>query len=265
MLQFANAKINIGLHITGKRPDGYHDLESIFYPIKLYDGIEILPADELSMQVYNYDFPVGEDNLCTKAYRLLAADYDLPKVQIHLLKGIPVGAGLGGGSADASRVLTMLNTVYQLDLSQQRLETYASKLGADCPFFIRNSPVYATGIGTTFEDVTLDLADYKIVVVKPSIHISTAEAYQNVSIRTAQVDLRAAIQMPVQEWKYLIKNDFEDGLFRRYPQIQALKAAMYESGAVYASMSGSGSAVYGLFKTVPNATEFQSHGMMFSV
>ncbi|WP_166334179.1 4-(cytidine 5'-diphospho)-2-C-methyl-D-erythritol kinase [Sphingobacterium chungjuense] len=263
MLQFANAKINIGLHITGKRPDGYHDLESIFYPVKIYDGIEILPSQALSMQVYNHAFPVGEDNLCTKAYRLLAADHDLPPVQIHLLKGIPVGAGLGGGSADASRALIMLNQQYKLDLTQQQLESYASQLGADCPFFIRNKPVYATGIGTTFEEIAIDLSAYHIVVVKPPIHISTAEAYQNVSIRTAQVDLREAIQLPVQEWKYHIKNDFEEGLFRHHSEIQELKSALYDSGCLYASMSGSGSAVYGLFDSAPDLRKLQSFGTVF--
>ncbi|MCL7987166.1 4-(cytidine 5'-diphospho)-2-C-methyl-D-erythritol kinase [Sphingobacterium sp. lm-10] len=264
MLQFANAKINIGLHITGKRPDGYHDLESIFYPVKLYDGVEILPSGTLSMRVYNYAFPLNEDNLCTKAYQLLAADYDLPTVQIHLLKGIPVGAGLGGGSADASRVLMMLNEQYKLDLTQQQLESYASQLGADCPFFIRNTPIYATGIGTTFEEIALDLSPYHIVVVKPPVHISTAEAYQSVSIRTAQVDLREAMQLPLQEWKYHIKNDFEEGLFRSHPQIQVLKAALYDSGAIYASMSGSGSAVYALFNEAPDLQLFQSFGTVFS-
>lgn len=264
MLQFANAKINIGLHITGKRPDGYHDLESIFYPVKIYDGIEVLPAETLSMQVYNYDFPIDEDNLCTKAYRLLAADYDLPAVQIHLVKGIPVGAGLGGGSADASRVLLLLNEQYTLNLNTQQLESYASRLGADCPFFIRNTPVYATGIGTTFEEIALDLSPYHIVVVKPPVHISTAEAYKHVSIRTAQVDLRKAIQLPVQEWKYHIKNDFEDGLFYRHMEIQALKAALYDAGALYASMSGSGSAVYALFNEAPNLQTFRPYGTVFS-
>ncbi len=264
MLEFANAKINIGLHIVGKRADGYHDLESIFYPVKVYDAIEIFPSAKYSMQVYNFDFPVGEDNLCSKAYRLLAQDFDLPPVKINLLKGIPVGAGLGGGSSDASHVLLMLNKQFNLHLNTQQLETYAAQLGADCPFFIRNKPVYATGIGTTFSNLDLDLSDKRFLIVKPPIHISTAEAYKNVAIRTGQVDLREAIQLPIQEWKFHVRNDFEEGLFRAYPEIERLKATFYDSGAVYAAMSGSGSAVFGIFDELPDLKELQKLGHVFS-
>lgn len=263
MLQFANAKINIGLHVTNKRPDGYHDIETIFYPVKLYDVLEVLPSTELAFQVHHYDFPVGEDNLCVKAYRLLAEKYDLPAVSIHLLKNIPVGAGLGGGSSDAAHILKMLDQRFELNIAEDRLMDYASRLGADCPFFIRNKPMFASGIGTELEDVELDLSSYSVVIIRPDAFISTAEAYQAVIPKKPEVDLKRAIRLPIQEWKYHILNDFELGIFKKYPYIQNIKAKLYEEGAIYASMSGSGSAVFGIFETLPEKTVFEHLGQVF--
>lgn len=263
MLQFANAKINIGLHVTHKRGDGYHDIETIFYPVQLYDVLEILPADQLTFEAHNYDFPEGEDNLCLKAYRLLAESYDLPLVRIHLLKNIPVGAGLGGGSADAAHTLKTIDKQFGLKLGDDVLMEYAAQIGADCPFFIRNKPVYAHGIGTEMEALKLDLSAYSIVVIKPDAFVSTAEAYRSVVPKLPEIDLRRAIQLPIQQWKYHIVNDFELGIFKQYPYIQDIKAKLYEEGAIYASMSGSGSAVFGLFESLPDKGAFESLGRVF--
>lgn len=263
MLQFANAKINIGLHVTSKRPDGYHDIETIFYPVSLYDVLEVLPADKLGFEVHNYDFPAGEDNLCIKAYYLLAEKYKLPPVNIHLLKNIPVGAGLGGGSSDAAHILKMLNELFRLDIGDDTLIRYAARLGADCPFFIGNQPMYAHGIGTEMEKIALDLSAYSIVVIKPDAFISTAEAYRGVVPKLAEIDLRRAIRLPIQQWKYHIVNDFELGIFKNYPYIQDVKAKLYAEGAVYASMSGSGSAVFGIFETLPDKSVFEGLGQVF--
>lgn len=263
MLQFANAKINIGLHVTNKRSDGYHDIETVFYPVQLYDVLEVLPADKLAFEVHNYDFPEGEDNLCLKAYRLLAQAYDIPPVGVHLLKNIPVGAGLGGGSANAAYTLKAINKQFALGLGDDTLLEYAAKLGADCPFFIRNQPVYAQGIGTEMEAVELDLSAYSIVIVKPDAFVSTAEAYRSVVPKPAEVDLRRAIRLPIQQWKYHVVNDFEVGIFKQYPYIQEVKAKLYAEGAIYASMSGSGSAVFGLFESLPDRRVLDGLGQVF--
>ncbi len=248
MISFANAKINIGLNITAKRADGYHELQTIFYPFSVYDIIEI-HASELPtvLTITGMDLPADESNLCLKAYRLLAEDYSLPQISIQLHKQIPFGAGLGGGSSDAAVVLKMLNEKFQLELTDQRLEGYAAKLGADCPFFIRNAAAYGTGTGTTLEGIDLDLSDKFIVLVKPDIHISTQLAYAGVHPNVPEKALSDSIKLPIQEWKFHVKNDFEDSLFELYPVIGQLKLALYEHGALYASMSGSGSSVYGIF------------------
>jgi len=264
MISFPNAKINIGLHIVSKRPDGYHNLESIFYPIQIHDVLECVEGEgETRLHLSGIHIPEGGDNLCQKALKLLQHDFFIPAQDIYLHKHIPIGAGLGGGSSDAAFVLKSLNESYQLGLSISQLQVYASQLGADCPFFIANTPVYAHDIGTMFQSVPLCLDTYFIVVVKPDIHISTVEAYQHIVPRKSDVDLRRAVQLPIQEWKFIIKNYFEDGLFEKYPMIKALKEALYESGAVYASMSGSGSAVYGIFREETNVDHLNDYGTVY--
>lgn len=260
MLKLTPAKINIGLQITGKRhDDGYHELQTVFYPIKIYDAVEVLPAHSTSIRVWGSDLAADQNNLCMQAYRMLQEDMALPPVEIHLLKRIPVGAGLGGGSSDATATLTLLNQLFSLDLSQNQLFSYAKRLGADCPFFLSNRGMFAEGIGTDLTPVEVDLEAYHIVVVKPDISISTAEAYAGVKPRPSEVDLRNAIRLPVQEWRCRIKNDFEDTILVRYPQISKLKNTFYEIGALYASMSGSGSAVFGIFNSLENDWDRLKH------
>ena len=249
MICFPNAKINLGLTITDRRADGYHNLESVFYPIRLHDALEVVESDELSFTSSGLAIPGNVDsNLCVKAYHLLAADFSLPLVHIHLHKHVPIGAGLGGGSADAAFFLKLMNDKFELGLSVEQLETYASRLGADCAFFIKNKPVFATGIGDQLQEISLDLSSYYLVLVTPDVHISTAEAYRGVNPATPVYSLLESIQKPVSMWKNFIANDFEKHLFKAYPQIQALKSSLYEAGAVYATMTGSGSSVVGIFE-----------------
>ena len=263
MLRFANAKINIGLHITEKRSDGYHNLETVFYPVKIYDAVEIIPSEEVALHIWNSDLIADDNNLCLRAYNLLSSIYDLPPVTIHLLKNIPMGAGLGGGSADATAVLLLLNEQFSLQIPSEELKQLAAQLGADCPFFVENKGMYAEGIGTELEEIALDLSSYQIVLVKPDIHISTAEAYSQVLPKPSELDLRQALNLPIQEWKYTIKNDFEFSLFEKYPLIGDIRNKMYELGAIYASMSGSGSSVYGIFETTDGLEDLKHYGQLF--
>lgn len=263
MISFANAKINLGLLITEKRSDGYHNLETIFYPVKLYDVLELHQAETFSFETVGLSIPNQGKNLCEKAYDLLKADFELQPLSIHLLKNIPIGAGLGGGSSDAAFVLKSINEQQKLGLTVGQLQSYAEKLGADCPFFIENRAIYASGIGTTFEHIDLDLSKCFIVIIKPDVHISTAEAYQNVSPQTPISDLKRAIQLPIQEWKYHIINDFELGIFEMYPLIGELKNSLYEAGALYASMSGSGSSVFGIFEQSVELKHLSSFGKIY--
>ena len=252
MISFPNAKINIGLHVVEKRPDGYHNLETVFYPVKLRDALEIVKSNKLTFSASGMAIEVdSENNLVMKAYRLLQADFDLSPVKIHLHKVIPFGAGLGGGSADAAFTLKMINDLFSLHLSIDTLENYAAKLGADCPFFIQNRPTFAQGIGDQFKAVQLDLSDYEIVIVKPPFSVGTAEAYRNIQPMKPDFDLNRIAELPVDQWKEVVKNDFEESVFPRYPEIRQLKQKLYEAGAIYASMSGSGSAVFGLFRSLP--------------
>lgn len=254
MITFPNAKINLGLHIIEKRPDGYHNLETVFYPINLQDALEVkvLENNEQPYRLHTSGTSIegeAEDNLVVKAYRILKEDYALPPVDIHLFKHIPTGAGLGGGSSDCAFMLKLLNEKFNLNLSTQKLEEYAARLGADCAFFIRNTPVFASGIGNVFEPVDLSLKGYHIVLVKPDIHISSKEAYTGITPKHPDVSLKEIITQPVETWKESLKNDFEDNIFVRYPEIAAIKDKLYDLGAVYSAMSGSGSSVYGIFKS----------------
>jgi 4-diphosphocytidyl-2-C-methyl-D-erythritol kinase len=264
MIIFPNAKINIGLNIINRRDDGYHSLETIFYPVNIKDALEIVAADESSFESTGLEIPGRiEDNLCIKGYQLLKKDFDLPPVKIHLHKHIPIGAGLGGGSADAAFFIRLVNQNFNLGLTDEQMTGYARKLGADCAFFIQNKPVFAFEIGDEFEPIKLDLSKYQIVVVMPPVHVSTAAAYRGVKPSPVKESLMDLIYEPVSEWKKYIKNDFEVSVFRDHPEIRGVKAALYEAGALYASMSGSGAAVFGIFETKPDLSALEEENQVF--
>jgi 4-diphosphocytidyl-2-C-methyl-D-erythritol kinase len=265
VIVFPNCKINLGLHVVQKRNDGFHDIETVFYPVPLKDVLEIVQSGEGNqgpeVTINNYGFPVkGDvaDNLCIKAYRLLKKDFpELPAIQIYLLKNIPIGAGLGGGSADGAFLLKLLNDKFHLNLSIEQLINYALQLGSDCPFFIINQPCYATGRGEISEPVTLDLLNYQLVLVNPGIHVNTGWAFSQLNISGAARNsdyLKQIIQQPVEAWKDILVNDFENPVFEQYHQIKNIKEKLYQQGAIYAAMSGSGSTVFGLFKKQPGFT-----------
>lgn len=250
MIRFPNAKINLGLRIVSRRPDGYHNIETVFYPIQLQDALEIVPAEggdtELSLSGIAIDGD-SRDNLVMKAWRRLSSRFSLPPVSIFLHKVIPFGAGLGGGSADAAFLLSMVRDYFQLPISDEELAAEAAALGADCPFFLYNKPLLAKGIGDEFSPVELSLKSYKMVLVKPPVAVPTAVAYSIVKPAEPDEAVCDTIARPVTEWRDRLVNDFEPSVFARFPQIAAIKASLYERGAVYASMSGSGSSVFGLF------------------
>jgi len=248
MLSFPNAKINIGLQILNKRPDKYHNLETVFYPVPVYDVLEIVDAPENKLSVSGISIPNGTDNLCNRVYQLLKDDYKLSPLHIYLHKNIPIGAGLGGGSSDAAFLIKLLNEHFDLKLSSVQMMNYARKVGADCAFFIENTPVFASGIGDEFSPVKLDLTPYHIVLVKPAIHISTAEAFSGIITNQRGRNLKDCILQPVNTWKETILNDFEFSIFEKYPAIALIKEELYHAGAIYASMSGSGSCVFGIFE-----------------
>lgn len=249
MVIFPNAKINIGLQIIEKRPDGFHNIASCFYPVGWSDVLEIIPAAEFSFSSSGIEIPGDPaQNLCVKAYELLKQGIDLPPVVMHLLKIVPIGAGMGGGSADAAFVLKLLNQIFDLRLAIADLENYARKLGSDCAFFIENKPQFCYEKGDQFANISLSLKGKHIVLVYPNLHISTAEAYAGVTPQTPDVNLSEALQRPLSEWRHCIKNDFENGLFHKYPVLAKIKEELYEKGAIYSSMTGSGSTIYGIFE-----------------
>ncbi len=249
MVTFPNAKINIGLHITEKRPDGFHNLESCFYPVGWCDVLEILPAEKLSFKSTGIPIPGNpETNLCLKAYHLVKQDFNIPPVMIHMHKVVPIGAGLGGGSADCAFTIKTLNDLFELHLTTEQMENYARKLGSDCAFFIQNIPKYCVGKGDEFSEISLDLSGKYIVLVNPNIHISTAEAYSGVKPMKSKIDLKEILQKPVNQWVNVVKNDFENHLLSKYSAISTIKEQLYAHGATYASMTGSGSTVFGIFE-----------------
>lgn len=289
MICFPNAKINLGLNIVSRRQDGYHNLETIFYPIGLKDALEILPAgtsvppattdhtsdtrhlrsNEMSGRNTPYRFfqtgdvieGNSEDNLVIKALKLILSEKELPPLDIHLLKKIPSGAGLGGGSSDAASMLWMVNDNFSLHYTDKELALLAAKLGADCPYFLLNRPAFATGIGDELEPIELDLSDLFFVLVKPDISIPTKEAYAMITPLKPGLSRKEVVKKPVADWKDLMKNDFEPPVFKKYPQICTIKQQLYDLGAVYASMSGSGSSVYGFFRREHELKELK---MIFS-
>lgn len=252
MITFPNIKINLGLSITEKRPDGYHNLETVFYPVALEDALEIRtnPEAQQKFTLHQHGMEIAgnpENNLVVKAYLLLDKEFHLPPVEIHLYKHIPSGAGLGGGSSDAAFMLKLLNEHYNLQLSDNQLEDYAATLGADCAFFIKNTPTYAEGIGNIFSPIELSLKGYRIMIVKPDVFVSTRETFANIRPHRPEYPVREVIRRPVAEWKDTLINDFEASVFPQYPVIGEIKEELYHQGAIYASMSGSGSSVFGLF------------------
>ncbi|TGE17585.1 4-(cytidine 5'-diphospho)-2-C-methyl-D-erythritol kinase [Hymenobacter elongatus] len=248
MLVFPNAKLNLGLYVTAQRPDGFRNLESVFVPLPWCDALEVLPAAENALTLTGIPIPgAAATNLCWRAYELLKTDFDLPPVHMHLHKVVPIGAGLGGGSADAAFALRALNELFSLGLRDPQLQQYARRLGSDCAFFIENKPVFAYEKGDVFEPLALDLTGVACKVVYPNLHISTAEAYARVALRTPRHELRLSVAQPMATWHTTVTNDFEDALTPHYPVLAEIKQALYAAGATYASLSGSGSAVYGLF------------------
>lgn len=252
MITFPNAKINLGLNIVARRADGYHDIETVFYPVGLQDALEVVPSAEGSTTTLhtsgNKVACEPEKNLVMKAYRLMRKHIaDLPEMDIFLYKHIPDGAGLGGGSADASFMLKMLNDVAGSPFGDDELATMASQLGADCAFFIYNSPMYATGIGNEFTPVSVDLSGRWLLLVKPPVAVSTAAAYSAVVPRPSGQRLPDVMQLDVAKWKNILKNDFEPSVFSQFPRLAEIKEQMYANGAAYASMSGSGSSMFGIF------------------
>ena len=274
MICFPNAKINIGLNVVSKRNDGFHNIETVFYPIKISDILEFNKINYLrelpsvgseynEKQIKESTFTQTgielkiekEKNICYKAYSLLAEFYSLPALNIHLHKIIPFGAGIGGGSADAAFMLKELNNFFNLKLNKIELENYASQIGSDCAFFIKNKPVFAFEKGNKFKDIELSLDGYYILLVKPDIFVSSADAFSGITVKPIENSLIDLIKKPITEWKNYIYNDFETTVFKKYPVLNQIKKELYNQGAVYASMSGSGSSIYGIFKKKPQKTK----------
>ncbi len=251
MVLFPNCKVNLGLHITAKRKDGYHDLETIFLPVAVKDVLEIIPSANFQFHILGLPVP-GEqgNNLCVKAYQLLKKDFGdlLPPADIWLYKQIPMGAGLGGGSSDGAYTLKGLSDLFRLELGPEKLQEYAARLGSDCPFFLVNRPCYATGRGEILEPLDLDLSAYCIAFIHPGIHVNTAWAFSQLKPAPSARPVRDILKQPVATWKEELTNDFEIPVTRHYPALSGLKERLYAAGAVYAAMTGSGSSFYGIFE-----------------
>jgi len=260
MIGFSPAKINLGLHVLFKRDDGYHEIETIFYPVPWFDAVEIISASQLSLHLSGLSIPGNpDDNLCMKAYRLIKQDFpDLSPLEIYLHKTIPPGAGLGGGSANAAILLQLLNLKFALHLTPAKLQLYAQQLGSDCAFFLQHQPCYATGRGEQLSPLELNLAGYELLIVCPPLSVPTSWAYQHIQPMTPRTTLKSLIQLPVEAWKDHLLNDFETPVFAQFPLLREIKQQLYALGACYASLSGSGSALFGIFKkgTIPQSLPF---------
>lgn len=276
MITFPCAKINLGLNIVSKRPDGYHNLETVFYPIPLTDALEIKYMDEkfpsespCDLKITGNDVDCNEEgNLVIKAYQLLAADFQLPRVHAHLVKRIPTQAGLGGGSSDAAYMIRLLDERFRLNIGIPEMERYAAKLGADCAFFITADPSYAEGIGDVLMPADVPgagLGGYYLAVVKPSVAVSTRDAYAAIVPKTPTKCCRDIVRQPIETWKDELVNDFEAPIFAMHPELAAIKQSLYDAGAVYAAMSGSGSALFGIFREQPTGLEKEFEGMFCQV
>ncbi|MBP5689186.1 MAG: 4-(cytidine 5'-diphospho)-2-C-methyl-D-erythritol kinase [Muribaculaceae bacterium] len=260
MISFPNAKINLGLNIVERRPDGYHDLETVFYPIGLTDVLEIVPAKGGESTLTTYGNPVdcpAEKNLVMKALRLMQQHYDVPEVDIYLYKHIPDGAGLGGGSSDASSTMLMLNEMFDLGVEKAELARLAATLGADCPFFIYNQPMMATGIGEILTPINVSLKGMYLFLVKPAVSVPTKVAYSRVTPAPSISPLEADLAMNVNLWNGVVKNDFEPSVFAEFPELAEIKSTIEKGGALYASMSGSGSSIFGIFDDVNMAEKMR--------
>ena len=276
MIVFPCAKINLGLNIVSKREDGYHNLETVFYPIPLYDALEIKYMEEKFPSDTACDLKVTgnavdcdeQKNLVVKAYHILAADYQLQRIHTHLYKHIPSQAGLGGGSSDAAFMIRLLDERFRLNIGNPEMERYAARLGADCAFFIEAEPAYAEGIGDVLmpaDGPDGNLQGYYLCVVKPDVAVSTKEAYSAITPKKPAKSCRDIVRQPIETWKEELVNDFEEPIFKMHPELEAIKQKLYDQGAVYASMSGSGSALYGIFKEEPKGIEEQFDGMFCEV
>lgn len=272
MIVFPCAKINLGLNIVGKREDGYHNLETVFYPIPLHDALEIKYMDEKFPSDVDCDLKVtgnavdcdDQNNLVVKAYNILAADYKLPRVHTHLYKHIPSQAGLGGGSSDAAFMIRLLDERFRLNIGNPEMERYAAKIGADCAFFIEADPAYAEGIGDVLmpaDDARGNLHGYYLTVVKPDVAVSTKEAYSAITPRKPAKCCRDIVRQPIETWKDELVNDFEEPIFKIHPELADIKSKLYDLGASYAAMSGSGSALFGIFKQQPEGVEQAFKGL----
>ncbi len=268
MVIFPNAKINIGLSVIRKRNDGFHDIESIFYPIGLCDALEYLPvgdtqAIDTTSVTYSGSFPIMGKDICIKLTEMLRDLFSFPEIRIHIHKNIPSGAGLGGGSSDAAFLLKSLNNRYSFELNQEQLEELAGRIGSDCPFFIKNNPRLVSGKGEFLQEIHLSLKGYYLILVYPGMQVSTAEAYSEIIPSNKSPNLRELAREPVDRWKYSIINQFEDPVFRKYPPLADIRKELYDMGAVYASMTGSGSAIYGLFSSEVNIPQQFSDYFIF--
>lgn len=274
MVVFPNAKINLGLRVKSKRPDGYHELDTVFFPLPICDILEIVvqPKPEnnenITFSSSGLDIPGDTTgNLCIKAYELLKKDFStLPPIQMHLHKNIPMGAGMGGGSADGAFTIRLLNEKFNLGLDSDQMISYALQLGSDCPFFILNTPVSATGRGEIMEPVTCDLSDWKFIVINPGLHISTAAAFRQINLNPDATPCKTLINQPVETWRGNLVNDFEKAVFPMHPELANIRNQLYALGAVYASMTGSGSTIYGIYRELPDLKGlFPAHYTCFSI
>ncbi|MDQ3191453.1 MAG: 4-(cytidine 5'-diphospho)-2-C-methyl-D-erythritol kinase [Bacteroidota bacterium] len=267
MIVFPNAKINIGLHIVEKREDGFHNIETMFYPIGLSDVLEVIEnknpkGNSVEFSTSGIDIPgKAEENICIKIFEKIKQDYDLPAIKIHLHKIIPIGAGLGGGSSDAAFFIKAIDSLFKLELSEDKKFLYSEFAGSDCSFFIKNKTAFAEGKGEIILPLPIDLNDYYLVLLNPQIHISTAEAYSGVTTAIPQKSLKELIaETSIENWRGVIKNDFEKHIFKKHPVLNDIKENLYSSNAVYASMSGSGSSMYGIFRNKPELkSELKKH------
>ena len=265
MISFPNAKINLGLHVIDKRSDGFHNIETCFYPISWNDALEVIPAKETVFTSSGIAIPGdASSNLCLKAYQAIKEQYNIQPVHIHLHKNIPIGAGLGGGSSDAAYTSTLVNSIFNLNMTNGQLEDSVRNLGSDCAFFIQNKPLIAHEKGDRFTDINcIDLSSYWIYLIHPGIHVSTKDAYNNILPTADRAAIKTSLQAPIETWKETLVNDFEKSVFALFPAIANLKEQFYKHGAVYAAMSGSGSAVFGIFKDKP--TQFTKNDKMKSM
>jgi 4-diphosphocytidyl-2-C-methyl-D-erythritol kinase len=262
MISFPNCKINLGLNIIGKRSDGYHEINSILYPIPLEEILEIIPISgqgKCKFSTTGLTIP-GDPatNLCIKAYEIMNCEFDLPSVHIHLHKLLPMGGGLGGGSSDAAETIKLLNKLFDLQLNSEAMKLLAAQLGSDCPFFIENVPQIATGRGELLSPITISLKGYHLLLINDGTHVSTKEAYAGVQPKPASIDLRELPNSSIENWKHILVNDFEESVFNSHPHLKKIKKQLYEEGAIYAAMSGSGATLYGVFSELPDRSSWPS-------